>query len=65
MDPSQDRPIDRLAATAALAAPAALAFAVLAAFDAVDWPWAALGALAATLGVAVVLRRQAAGRSRG
>ncbi|MCA3245861.1 MAG: PAS domain-containing protein [Azospirillum sp.] len=65
MDPSQDRPIDRLAATAALAAPAALAFAVLAAFDAVDWPWAALGALAATLGVAAVLRRQAAGRSRG
>jgi two-component system phosphate regulon sensor histidine kinase PhoR len=54
---TRDRPFNGLASAAALAAPAAAAFALLALAGHIAWPWAVAGAASSALGVGLMVRR--------
>jgi two-component system, OmpR family, phosphate regulon sensor histidine kinase PhoR len=54
---TRDRQFNVLAATGALAAPAALVFVGLALTGHIAWPWAAIGAALSALGVGAMVRR--------
>ena len=61
---TRDRQFNVLASTAALAAPAASVFALLALTDHIAWPWAAIGAVLSALGVGLMVRRHVSALER-
>jgi two-component system phosphate regulon sensor histidine kinase PhoR len=61
---TRDRQFNVIATTGALAAPAALVFALLAFTGHIDWPWATIGAALSALGIGLMVRRHVAALER-